>query len=61
MKLVKSILMVSLIIVSLSIGGIALFWLADALPALKTIIPLSAFVVAAFQVYDELKAFKEES
>lgn len=46
MKLVKSILIVSLIIISLSIGGIALFWLAEVVPALKAIIPLAAFVIA---------------
>lgn len=56
MKLVKSILIVSLIIISLSIGGIALFWLAEVVPALKTIIPLVAFVIAVYQVFDGLKA-----
>lgn len=56
MKLVKSILIVSLIIISLSIGGIALFWLAEVVPALKAIIPLVAFVIAVYQVFDGLKA-----
>ena len=60
MKLVKSILIVSLIIISLSIGGIALFWLAEVVPALKAIIPLAALVIAVYQVFDGFKAFKEE-
>lgn len=56
MKLVKSILIVSLIIIGISIGGIALFWLADVIPAFKAIIPLVAFVIAVYQVFDGLKA-----
>lgn len=60
MKLVKSILIVSLIIIGLSISGIALFWLADALPALKTIIPLSAFIIAVFQIFDSIREYKKQ-
>ena len=56
MKLLKSIIIVSLIIIGISIGGIALFWLADVIPAFKAIIPLAAFVIAVYQIFDGLKA-----
>lgn len=60
MRIVKGLIILLLVIFVLLIGGIALFWLADVIPALKAIFPLAAFVIAAYQVFDELKAFKEE-
>lgn len=60
MNLFKSILIVSLIIICLSIGGIALFWLADVIPVLKAIIPLVAFIIAVFQIFDSTREYKNQ-
>lgn len=60
MKLVKSIIIVSLIIIGISIGGIALFWLADVIPAFKAIIPLAAFIIAVFQIFDSTREYKNQ-
>lgn len=60
MRIVKGLIILLLVIFVLLIGGIALFWLADVIPAFKAIIPLVAFVIAVYQVFDGFKAFKEE-
>lgn len=60
MKIVKGLIILLLVILVLLIGGIALFWLADVIPALKTIIPLAAFIIAVFQIFDSIREYKKQ-
>lgn len=60
MKIVKGLIILLLVILVLLIGGIALFWLADVIPALKAIIPLTAFNIAVFQIFDSIREYKKQ-
>lgn len=60
MKIVKGLIILLLVILVLLIGGIALFWLADVIPALKAIIPLTAFIIAVFQIFDSIREYKKQ-
>lgn len=60
MRIVKDLIILLLVILVLLIGGIALFWLADVIPVLKAIIPLAAFIIAAYQVFDSIREYKKQ-